>query len=249
MAKQTGIIKLKGKIGDLSFYKTKDGHLAREKGGVEADRIKNDPAFVRTRENGAEFGASASSGKFSRDTLRPIANTASDNRVVARMTKLMTLIKNLDTTSTRGKRNAGVAMTLATAKALLKGFEFNINALLGSVLYKAYAVNTTTGVITIPGLVPVNDVAWPAGATHISLTGAYANLNYATSIGDLKLTNIVNLLIDGTTTAVTLTPTAVPSGTGAKVFLLKIEFFQMVNGVQYSLKNGAYNALKVIEVV
>ena len=140
-------------------------------------------------------------------------------------------------------------MTLATAKALLKGFEFNINALLGSVLYKPYAVNTTTGVITIPGLVPVNDVAWPAGATHISLTGAYANLNYATSIGDLKLTNVVNLLIDGTTTAVTLTPTAVPAGTGTKVFLLKIEFFQMVNGVQYSLKNGAYNALKVIEVV
>ena len=37
MAKQTGIIKLKGKIGDLSFYKTRDGHLAREKGGVESD--------------------------------------------------------------------------------------------------------------------------------------------------------------------------------------------------------------------
>lgn len=30
MAKQIGIIKLKGKIGDLSFYKTKDGHLARD---------------------------------------------------------------------------------------------------------------------------------------------------------------------------------------------------------------------------
>jgi hypothetical protein len=249
MARQTGIIKLKGKIGDLSFYKTKDGHLAREKGGVEADRIKNDPAFVRTRENGAEFGAAASSGKFSRDSLRPIANTASDNRVVARMTRLMTKIKNLDATSARGKRNAGVAMALATAKALLKGFEFNKNALLGSILYKPYAVNTTTGVITIPGLVPVNDIAWPAGATHISLTGCYANLNYATNVADVKLTNVVNLLIDGTTTAVTLTPTAVPAGTGTKVFLLKIEFFQMVNGVQYSLKNGAYNALKVIEVV
>lgn len=31
MARQKGIIKLKGKIGDLSFYKTQDGHLAREK--------------------------------------------------------------------------------------------------------------------------------------------------------------------------------------------------------------------------
>ena len=29
MARQKGIIKLKGKIGDLSFYKTLDGLLAR----------------------------------------------------------------------------------------------------------------------------------------------------------------------------------------------------------------------------
>ena len=61
MAQQKGIIKLKGKIGDISFYKTQDGHLAREKGGVDASRIANDAAFVRTRENGAEFGSSASS--------------------------------------------------------------------------------------------------------------------------------------------------------------------------------------------
>ncbi len=50
MARQKGIIKLKGTIGDISFYKTTDGHLAREKGGVEKDRIMNDPAFQRTRE-------------------------------------------------------------------------------------------------------------------------------------------------------------------------------------------------------
>ena len=41
----------------------------------------------------------------------------------------------------------------------------------------------------------------------------------------------------------------IPAGTGAKVYLLKIEFFQLVNGVQYSLKNGAHNALKIIEVI
>ena len=249
MAKQTGIIKLKGKIGDLSFYKTKDGHLAKEKSGVDGDRIKNDPAFARTRENGAEFGSSATSGKLTRDSLRPIAQSASDNRVVSRMTKLMTEIKNLDLTSVRGQRKVAVAIAGATAKALLKGFEFNKNALLGSILYKPYAVNTTTGVITIPALIPVNDITFPTGATHVSLTGCYANLNFATSITDVKLTNVVNLPLDGTPASVTLTPTAVPAGTGAKVYLLKIEFFQMVNGVQYSLKNGAYNALRVIEVI
>jgi hypothetical protein len=40
----------------------------------------------------------------------------------------------------------------------------------------------------------------------------------------------------------------VPAGTGTKVFLLKLEFFQMVNAVQYPLKNGAFNSLKIIEV-
>ena len=55
MARQKGIIKLKGTIGDITFYKTQDGHLAREKGGIDASRIASDPAFQRTRENGSEF--------------------------------------------------------------------------------------------------------------------------------------------------------------------------------------------------
>ncbi len=42
--------------------------------------------------------------------------------------------------------------------------------------------------------------------------------------------------------------TAVPTGTGTKFFLLKMEFFQQVNALQYPLKNGAFNSLKVIEV-
>ena len=36
--------------------KVQDGLLARAKGGVSEDRIQNDPAFQRTRENGEEFG-------------------------------------------------------------------------------------------------------------------------------------------------------------------------------------------------
>lgn len=117
MARQKGIIKLDGTIGGISFYKSKDGYLAREKGGVEADRIKNDPAFVRTRENGSEFGNSARSGKMLRDAIRTMMQNASDSRVTARLTKLMTQIKNLDATSVRGERNVGVG--IATPKRKL----------------------------------------------------------------------------------------------------------------------------------
>lgn len=70
MAQQKSILKLRGTIGGISFYKSKDGFLAREKGGVDASRIANDPGFARTRENGAEFGDSASAGKLLRDAVR-----------------------------------------------------------------------------------------------------------------------------------------------------------------------------------
>jgi hypothetical protein len=249
MARQSGLIKIKGTLDNVSFYKTKDGDLARMKTSVDGKRIANDPAFVRTRENNSEFGSSAKAGKLTRDNLRPISMNATDGRVVARMTKIMTEIKNLDTTSARGQRNVGVAMATAQAKALLKGFEFNNDAMLSSMLFKPWAINTSTGVISITGLVPTLDIIFPEGATHVSFSGAYANINYATGIADVKLTNVQNLPINGTSTAITLTPTAVPTGTGAKLFLLKIEFFQMVNSIQYSLKNGAFNALKIIDVI
>ena len=63
MAKENSILMLQGNIGNFSFYKTKDGHLAREKGGIDASRIASDPAFQRTRENGSEFGRAGKAGK------------------------------------------------------------------------------------------------------------------------------------------------------------------------------------------
>ncbi|MFZ5551578.1 MAG: hypothetical protein ACOZCO_00575 [Bacteroidota bacterium] len=248
MARQKGIIKLKGTIGDISFYKTQDGHLAREKGGVDADRIANDPAFVRTRENGVEFGSSASSGKILRDAIRTMMMTASDNRVVSRLTKIMTEIKNLDATSARGQRNVGVAIALPGAKALLKNFNFNKKAILGSILFQPFLINTGTGEITINALEPINDIVFPTGATHITLKGAWAKIDFANGTYDVQLSNVVNLLIDGNATNVLLTPVAAPAGAGTDLYLLQIEFFQEVNGVQYSLKNGAYNALSIVEV-
>lgn len=248
MARQKGIIKLKGKIGDISFYKTQDGHLAREKGGVDGDRIKNDPAFVRTRENGAEFGSSANSGKVLRDAIRPLLMSASDNRMVSRLTKIMTDIKNEDTVSVRGQRSVGAGIGSPTAQALLKGFNFNLRAILGAVLFKPYNVNTATGVITIPGLVPINDIAFPAGATHLTMKGAWAKIDFASGVTQVHLTNALNTPINAAPNNILLTPAAVPVGIGTDLYLLQIEFFQEVNGVQYSLKNGAYNALAIIEV-
>ena len=57
---------------NLNFYKGKEGdYLVKRKGGINANRMKTDPAFARTRENDTEFANSATSGKLLRHGITP----------------------------------------------------------------------------------------------------------------------------------------------------------------------------------
>jgi hypothetical protein len=103
MAKQKGVIKLDGTIGNITFYKTQDGYLAREKGSVTADRIANDPAFQRTRENGAEFGRAGKAGKILRNAIRNLLQNAADGRMVGRLTQKMVEVVKADTVNARDR--------------------------------------------------------------------------------------------------------------------------------------------------
>ncbi|HAZ02867.1 MAG: hypothetical protein A2W90_17140 [Bacteroidetes bacterium GWF2_42_66] len=103
MAKQKGVIKLEGSIGDISFYKGRDGNfMARTKGGISGDRIKNDPAFERTRENGQEFGKAGKAGKLVRAAFREVIKTNRDSRMSNRLTQEMMKVIQTDTTNLRG---------------------------------------------------------------------------------------------------------------------------------------------------
>lgn len=248
MAKQKGIIKLKGKVGDLSFLKTQDGFMARERGGVDAEKIKNDAAFARTRENMKEFGTSASAGKLLRDAVRPMLLQASDNRVTARLTDVMADIKNLDPHSDRGSRTVGVGIGEPGAKLLLKGFNFNKRSVLNSILYGTYSVDTGSGEISFAALVTNSELKAPRGATHVNLQSAWARVNFENGSREVFYSPTITLPINPQVNAVSLLPGGTPSITGTDLYLLLVEFFQEVNGQAYALNNGAYNALGIVEV-
>jgi hypothetical protein len=248
MAKLKGIIKIEGTLQDMTFYKTQDGHLVKTKSGVSAARIATDPAFARTRENGAEFGSAAKAGKMLRNCVRVLLKSASDNRVVSRVTQLMYKVQLKDTTNARGERMVSIGIATPEGQNLVKSFNFNDKAVLGTVLHKPYAVDTSTGVITIADFIPSQDIMPVPGATHVALIGAFAAVNFETGESEIQYTNAENLPIDDTATPITLTPTAVPTVTGTQFFLLEIVYLQEVNGTQYTLNNGLFNALSIIDV-
>ena len=248
MARQKGIIKLDGTIGDLTFYKTKDGYLAREKGGVPADRIANDPAFQRTRENGAEFGRAGKAGRLLRTSIRSILQNSSDGRMVSRLTSEMVKVIQEDVTNTRGLRNV-----IDGEAELLEGFEFNIAGKLGTTLYAPYTTTIDrvagTLAVSVTSFVPFNMIAAPGGASHFKIVSAGAEIDFENETFVMALSDSGILPWDSIATAVINLSNVVNANSTHPLFLaLGIEFYQEVNGQMYPLKNGAFNPLALAKV-
>ena len=248
MAKQKGIMKLEGTIGDITFYKTEDGYLAKENAPVSGDRIATDPAFQRTRENGAEFGRAGKAGKVLRNAVRTLLQNAKDNRVTSRLTGEMMKVIKADITTPRGMRNV-----IDGEAELLQGFDFNINAKLGTTIYAPFssAINRVAGTltVTVPSFLPAERIAAPNGTTHFNIVsmGAEVDFENETFTTDSKESGI--LPWDNTATAALNLANAVTANSTHPLFLLLgIQFFQEVNGVKYPLKNGAFNALSLVKV-
>ena len=248
MARQVGIIKLKGTIGDISFYKSRDGHLARTKGGVDANRIANDPAFQRTRENGSEFGRAGKGGKLLRTAMRLLMQNASDKRVTSRLTKELVAVIKADTTNNRGAR------TIADGNmGLLENFEFNINGKLATLLFASYTFNfnRVDGSMTLafPDFTPSTSIVAPAGTTHFRLSGGGAEIDFANETYNFDHETSTIHPWNGTQVSAFSLVSNVTANSTLPVFqVVGIEFFQQVNGQMYPLKNGSYNALAIVGV-
>ena len=249
MAKQKGIIKLEGTLGDITFYKSQDGHLAKTKGGVSADRIKNDATFARTRENGEEFGRAGAAGKILRMAFRQYLQNGSDNRMVSRLTKEMISVVKADVTSTRGQRNV-----LDGELEMLEGFDFNIDGKLSTTVFFAYTatIDRVTGAlqVAIPAFSPTNDVMAPEGATHLKLVSAGASIDFEAGVFEVVTSESVPLELAAAPVApLNLLNQLTANSTHPLFLILGMEFSQQVNGISYSLKNGKFNPLAIVKVL
>jgi len=248
MAKQSSFIKIEGTLEGLTFFKSQDGFLVRNKGGVAKGRIENDPAYVRTRENNSEFGHVATVGKRIRMAASSMISNAKDSRLTSKLHKVLSEIKNLDSTSVRGKRQVSLGMATAEGKLLLTGFNLNSRAVLSSILRQAYELTPADGEITIADFVPQQMLLSPSNSTHVSLSTAFTRVDLDTGEYETSFSNVVNLPLNMTAGTVVLTPASVPSLVGTSLHFLLIEFFQETNGVQYPLNSGAFNPLSLVGV-
>lgn len=248
MAKQKGVIKVVGALDDITFSKTKSGFMAGMKSQLNKSRIMSDAAFVRTRENMQEFGRAGKASKMLRKGLRTLIQQSRDKALTGRLLKKMMEVIKADATSIRGERNV-----VDGESEMLKGFEFNANARLEACLFAPFTatIDRATGNTNVdfPGFVPVQQIVWPEGATHFRIASGAAAIDFTLENFDNAFSETAIMPLDTNGTGAINQVNALPAASVHPLFLaVGLQFFQRVNGVDYPLKNGAFNALSVVEV-
>lgn len=263
MARQKGLMKYVGTIGDVRHFKIKGqkGFFAGMVGGPTAEQIKTAPEFERTRENMNEFGGCARAGKSVRTALSSLMSKMADSKVTGRLTSVMKKINLEDGTEARGYRK----VEISTQRTYLLGFEFNKGISLSTVFNAPYDVEHTAGRESADFIIapfnPVDLIASPIGATHFRLVNALAVVSdfvYNATTGTYDPDDITNnelniveysayipLNTDYTGGTLTATLPGIPT-LGANVTVIQcigIEFFQEVNGTYYTLNSG--NSLRI----
>ena len=174
MARQLGHVKYGGTIGEIRHFKIKGmkGNFAGLKGGATGDQIKNDPGFVRTRENMNEFGGCANAGRSVRIGLNVLMKQMSDAQLTGRLTAIMKKINLEDMTEARGYR----AILVSTQSKYLLGLNFNRNFSFDSSFLAPFELTANadrnSSTLTVPAFNPAKSVIAPSGATHFRLINA-----------------------------------------------------------------------------
>ena len=263
MARQKGVIKYVGTLGDIRHFKIKgqEGYFAGMVGGPSGEQVNTAPEFERTRENMNEFGACAKAGKSVRTGLSQVMKQMADSQVTGRLTSIMKKINLEDQTEARGYRK----IEISTQRNYLKGFEFNKNVSFNGIFNAPYSIAHTIDRESCDFVVadfnPANLVNAPSGATHFRLitslsvvsdfeynatTNSYdpmdATLN---EVNDIQYSPFLDLYapVPATTIVATLPGGVLPTVNTTVLQCIGIEFYQQVGPNYYLFSSG--NCLKV----
>jgi hypothetical protein len=246
MAKQVGIIKLTGKLGEDSYYYTKDnGYLVRKITSVDAKRIREDPAFARVRENNTDFGRGAFGVKLLRAAFIPMFAGVADMHMTSRLTQAMMGVIQSDLVSAPGMRR----LELGDVE-LLRGFEFNNATSLGRVLKASYTTEVNhrenTCAVTITPSAGML-VRRREGATHFRFLIGVAKVDFKTGAHTVEHIRSAEMSVRKHMDAPLVFNSQISHAGDGHVFVtLGVEYLQRVGGEFFVLPGKKYTALTLV---
>lgn len=121
MGKQTGVVRISGKVGNLTFAHGPNGDEVRLNTSLTGDQMRTERRFKRTRENWSEFARAGIAAKLIRDAFASITKPLTDRLGYSRLFRETMKVVKSDPTSVRGER----LFQLGDLNHILK-YEFNL---------------------------------------------------------------------------------------------------------------------------
>ncbi|MGB3342868.1 MAG: hypothetical protein WBA61_03065 [Aequorivita sp.] len=244
MAKQTGIIRLKGTLDGINFYGKDNARTAG--GGYNTKAIKTKPSMARTRENASEFGHGSRVKRAFRTSLAPFLCIRKDGTLHGRMMQLFPKLIMLDRVNSRGERRVAPGLETPRGRQLLRDFVL-------SPACEVFEVLGTSGVFDFPSRIlevadfDIKDVRFPSGATHLALTLGLLHFDFASL--EYKLNTSAPLYMDksyaGTSFNLNVDLPEIP---GTAIAVLGIKFYQEVAGTYYLFRDAKAVGVDIIGV-
>ena len=249
MAEQVGVIKIKGKIGDLSFYESKDTFQVRTKGGASAERINSDKSFERTRENNKEFSLASQSAKKLRILFRKIILQVPDASLNIHLVSRFVKMIKADAVNSRGNR-----ILLPPNLRLIRNFQFNSRVHLSNVFLERISVyndpNDAHLHIDIPAINPNSALVCPSGATSfriITAAGVFSTENNNEPEASFIYSDYFNLQQN---LAASTFSFKILMGTNQPIIVLfGITFYKQVLDCTVPTNDGRDNVLAIVKIL
>lgn len=249
MKNQKKDLRIELSLGGQTLHRVKDGFKIKRKSGVDANRIKTDPAFRNTLLSNSDFTTAANAGRMLREAFNIASSNARDARMSTRLTTSMRSVLKSDPVNVRGQRQVSNGDL-----TMLEGFQFNVGSPLATSIQAPYtaSLNRETGLaqVIIAAYKPQMGIVSPVGATHYVLQMAAAAVDFATGKAETAFHEMLPLPLDMNERAETVLSAQLPANNDKPLFLVfGIHFLTIENGVHYSAGGKAYNAMAIVEVV
>lgn len=248
MARYESPIILKGKIDGLSFYETSEGYFVRRPGGASRSKIMHDPNFAKTRENMQEFTEVARSNKLLRKSFGMLYHQYKDRKAYIRFTsKLFDVLKN-DVQSSRGSRRVPLGLDTEAGRAVLNGFDFNINAPLSSVFPCGYRLDSDQCLLEFSEIILGKELTYPLGTTDINIRMIASVVDFERGIFEYHETPVLRIKSDSPRVSGVLKFEQSFLMEGPRFFVLVIEYFREEGGGLNAVEGGAFNLVSLLGV-
>lgn len=246
MARQTGLFKISGTLGDINFYITKSvGYARKAGGGFNGFAIRTQDNMQRVRENASEFGHCSRVKKQFRLALLPFLNPLQDKAFHSRMMQVFLQIKALDAVSERGKRRVNRGLQTAKGQQVLRQYELTPKNPVLNALFKATAFDWPSQTLRITNFKLVALKA-PKTATHLGVTLGILDFDFDSLEHTLEVSPTKFIEVGSGTTSFELLPELVRSPAHTGMVILGIRYYEIIADEIYGLET--LRGLQILEV-